>query len=256
LGNTYQFRFHSLKQQTSSALNLLELFIIFGLSILGASLARVLKSAPSVYLKLLIAFTGGFLLSVCLVHLLPEVYKSGNPDVAIYILAGFIIQILLDQMSAGVEHGHIHVEAGQKWKPLIIITGLFIHSFLEGIPLGGHSHEHSHDSHDLFLAIGLHKLPEGIALGFLLIELNRKLWINIMIIGLFAFMTPLGSFFTSTLPTDILLIWSPLLLALVIGLFLHLSTTILFEAGNIEHKVSIRRIIAILLGIGAAYFIN
>jgi zinc transporter ZupT len=127
----------------------------------------------------MIAFTGGFLLTVCLVHLLPEVYGAGLPDVAGFVLAGFIIQILLDQMSAGLEHGHVHIHNNSVWTPWIIITGLFLHALLEGIPLGGHSHESGHESHDLLLAIALHKLPEGIALGFLLIQLKKPIWLNI-----------------------------------------------------------------------------
>lgn len=232
-----------------------ELIIISLLSLAGAVFARYLKSADPLYLKLMIAFTGGFLLTVCLVHLLPEVYHSGHPHVALFVLAGFIIQILLDQMSAGVEHGHIHIHADSYWKPVIIIAGLFIHSFMEGIPLGGHSHEGEHSSHDLLLAIALHKIPEGIALGFLLMELKKSKTSSVLVVLAFALMTPLGSVITSALPSPILTETAPLLLALVIGLFLHLSTTILFEAGTSEHKVSLRRIAAIVAGIATAYFI-
>lgn len=219
-------------------------------------MARGIKSANPIYLKLMIAFTGGFLLTVCLVHLLPEVYGAGLPDVAGYVLAGFIIQILLDQMSAGLEHGHVHVHNNSLWTPWIIISGLFLHALLEGIPLGGHSHADGHDSHDLLMAIALHKLPEGIALGFLLIQLKKPMGLNITLMLAFALMTPIGSLLTSSLPPDVLTEWSPRLLALVIGLFLHLSTTILFEAGSEHHKVSGRRIAAIMAGILIAYIFH
>ncbi len=234
----------------------LELLIIFLLSLTGAVIARWLKSSNPIYLKLMIAFTGGFLLTVCLVHLLPEVYGAGLPDVAGFVLAGFIIQILLDQMSAGLEHGHVHIHNNSVWTPWIIITGLFLHALLEGIPLGGHSHESGHESHDLLLAIALHKLPEGIALGFLLIQLKKPIWLNITLMISFALMTPIGSLLTSSLPVAMLVEWSPRLLALVIGLFLHLSTTILFEAGSEHHKVSGRRISAIMAGIIIAYLLH
>ena len=42
--------------------------------------------------------------------------------------------------------------------------------------------------------------------------------------------------------------------ALVIGIFLHVSTTILFETGN-NHKFNATKLVAIILGIGIAYLL-
>ncbi|MGY0040842.1 hypothetical protein [Pedobacter sp. NJ-S-72] len=41
------------------------------------------------------------------------------------------------------------------------------------------------------------------------------------------------------------------MMGIVIGIFLHISTTILFES-SVDHKVSKRKMIAVLLGIGIA----
>lgn len=61
-------------------------------------------------------------------------------------------------------------------------------------------------------------------------------------------MTPLGAY------TAGFFTWSTegyrLLICVVIGAFLHISTTILFEVDEAgHHKVSLRRIIAILVGL-------
>ena len=40
-------------------------------------------------------------------------------------------------------------------------------------------------------------------------------------------------------------------LGVVIGIFLHISTTILFESSS-DHKFTMRKIVAVLLGIGIA----
>ncbi|MBR9847740.1 MAG: ZIP family metal transporter, partial [Algicola sp.] len=42
--------------------------------------------------------------------------------------------------------------------------------------------------------------------------------------------------------------------AIVIGIFFHISTTILFETGD-GHKFNLSKLIAIILGVGIAYFI-
>jgi hypothetical protein len=68
-------------------------------------------------------------------------------------------------------------------------------------------------------------------------------------------MTPLGSFVSFFVSDSALDYALPILLALVIGLFLHLSTTILFEAGTSEHQISFKRILAILMGIFTAYLV-
>jgi len=233
-----------------------EIILLFMLSLGGALGGWKIRIQNPLYLKLIIAYTGGFLLSVCLLHLLPEVYSSGIEQIPAYVLGGFILQIFLDQMSAGVEHGHIHIHAEQNsWKPFIILAGLYIHSLMEGLPLAGHAHEGAHSSHDLFLAVALHKIPEGFALGILLRELKKSTLISLVAILIFASITPLGSFITALIPTEYLSLTLPILLALVIGLFLHLSTTILFEAGTSEHQISIRRIVAILTGVLTAYII-
>jgi hypothetical protein len=41
------------------------------------------------------------------------------------------------------------------------------------------------------------------------------------------------------------------IMGIVIGIFLHISTTILFES-SVDHKVSKRKMIAVLCGIGIA----
>jgi zinc and cadmium transporter len=237
-------------------MSITEILLLFIFSLAGAIGGWKIKIHNPIFLKLMIAYTGGFLLAVCLLHLLPEVYQSGIEQIPAFVLGGFILQILLDQMSAGVEHGHIHIHMHESsWKPFIILSGLYLHSLMEGLPLAGHSHSDLHGSHDLYLAVALHKLPEGFALGILLRELNKnplQSWIAIL---LFASMTPAGSLISLVLSPDTLEEVLPVLLALVIGLFLHLSTTILFEAGSTDHQISFRRILAILLGIFTAYLV-
>ena len=48
--------------------------------ILGFGVALLLKPQNKTNLKLLLAFSGSFLLSITVIHLLPEVYESKNPN--------------------------------------------------------------------------------------------------------------------------------------------------------------------------------
>ena len=64
-------------------------------------------------IKLALAFSGGFLLAIIFQHLLPDIYHTGAEHVGIYILIGFLIQLILEYFSGGIEHGHVHVHKGQ-----------------------------------------------------------------------------------------------------------------------------------------------
>ena len=59
--------------------------------------------------KLLLAFSGAFLFTLSLVHLIPEVYAQGGTGVGVWVLGGFLLQLVLELFSEGLEHGHVHV---------------------------------------------------------------------------------------------------------------------------------------------------
>ena len=80
--------------------------------------------------------------------------------------------------------------------------------------------------------------------------LNRGLTITFMV--LFALMTPLGSYLATE--TTFIATYKTELTALAIGVFLHISTVILFESAR-EHAFDLKKLIGIVLGFGLAYFL-
>ncbi|MEL7161212.1 MAG: hypothetical protein AAFN92_10675, partial [Bacteroidota bacterium] len=69
----------------------------------------------------------------------------------------------------------------------------------------------------------------------------------------FALLSPLGAFLGEIISIDPE--WRNRVLALVIGSFLHISTTILFEAdGGREHGISPRKLLVVVAGMLIAYF--
>lgn len=113
----------------------LTIFALLGSVFSGAFIVAILENANKQKLiKLLLAFSGGFLLSIAFIHFLPELYSHSKASIGLYILLGFLIQLLLEFFSGGIEHGHIHHHAKKKI-PWGVLISLGIHSFLEGIPL-------------------------------------------------------------------------------------------------------------------------
>ncbi|MDD5152079.1 MAG: ZIP family metal transporter, partial [Flavobacterium sp.] len=76
--------------------------------LIGYIIALFLKPKNKTNLKLLLAFSGSFLLSLTVMHLLPDVYQSENNNVGIFIMLGILFQIILEFFSKGAEHGHVH----------------------------------------------------------------------------------------------------------------------------------------------------
>ena len=72
-----------------------------------------------------------------------------------------------------------------------------------------------------------------------------------MLLFLFAIMSPLGVYAGNIF--DALSFYHDEILAIVIGIFLHISTTILFESTN-GHRFSLTKIITIIVGTLLAIF--
>ncbi len=203
--------------------------------------------------KLLLSFSGAYLFALIFSHLLPEIYSDGSWDIGLYILAGFLLQLALDFISKGIEHGHAHYH-GTSF-PLSIFIGLCLHSFFEGMPIiqtGGE--ETMHVNYALIWGIMIHKLPITIVLAGLLKQQFSALK-SMGFIFIFAITLPLGSL--TNMNIENLLADSAhfehIVLAVVVGMMLHVSTTILYETDE-GHKFNYKKVISILLGFIIAFF--
>ncbi len=212
--------------------------------LLGYAIALLLKSNVKKQLKLLLAFSGSFLLSLTVMHLLPEVYESTNSRIGLFIMIGILFQIILEFFSKGAEHGHVHGHEKIAKMPWLLFISLCLHALLEGFPVGHH--------HDLAIGIAIHHFPIAIILTtfFLNAELNKVALLLFMIT--FAVMTPLGTIVSDSFP--ILNEYYVEITAVVIGILFHISSTIIFESSE-GHKFNIAKISMIVLGILLASFL-
>lgn len=236
-----------------------EILLLF-LTVTGAGLLFFLfrKSNP-LYLKLSLAFTGAYLFAISMTELMPAVFSSSVPKIGYFILAGFFIQLVLEYFSEGIEHGHIHVHHHHHQSfPFAMMVGLCIHSFLEGMPLAGNFGNGGHDhNHSLLTGIVLHHLPVAFALVSMLTASGISKNMTVLNLLIFAAMAPMGAIFSATLgATELFNIsnYYHQIMAVVIGIFLHISTTILFESGS-DHRFNLYKLAVILLGAFTAILI-
>ena len=205
------------------------------------------------HVKVLNAFTGAYLIALVMLHLLPDLYEV-EPGVAIkplviggFILFGFFLQIAVDSFSMGIEHGHAHEIRGRM--AVGILAGLCIHAFVEAMALGqSPEHQTAHDKashHFLLVSVVVHNYPISIALLGMLLQSGMKKSSALACLALFAVMAPIGMFFSSQTG---LAVYSRYLMAIVIGIFMHISTMILFESED-QHRISPTKMFAVLVGL-------
>ncbi len=229
-----------------------EYFLLIGAVFFGGGIAFYFKKTNQKILDLVLAFSGAYILGIIMLHIIPETYAIGGAKVGAFVLLGFIIQIILEHLSQGIEHGHIHHGHHTNSSFAVsIMAGLCLHSFLEGMPVGVYSDMPAHDHNHLLFGILIHKMPAAFALVLLLQLSGYSRTITILCLSVFSIMTPLGALSAQIFEQQNILDKEsiPLMVGIVIGSFLHIATTILFESeANKSHKLQRTKLAGIILG--------
>jgi zinc transporter ZupT len=235
-------------------------YLLLFLSVaVGVAVVFIFKPQDKRKIKVTISFAGAYIFTITVLHLLPEVYGvtsiapaltvRGDPgfSIGLLVLAGFFVQLLLEFFSHGIEHGHAHHDHSGTI-PLGMMFGLCVHAFIEGLPLGGHlNHEHSRQM--LLAGIVIHNIPISVVLFTMLTHNGVAQGKALSLMLIFALMSPLGAGLSNV--AGDLSKYSHELMAVVIGIFLHISTTILFESSD-EHRFNRLKMMAIAAGAGIA----
>ncbi len=241
------------------------LYAILGLTapiLISGSLALFIKINQT-NLRLLLALSAAYLFSISIMHLLPEAFAQQEvKQIGLYIVLGFCLQLVIDTFSTGIEHGHVHLHSSscKTHLPYGILVGLMLHSFLEGLPIynANASSVNNSVNYQLILGLAIHNIPISIAFISLLREHNSNKRKIFLLLILFSIMTPLGylaSYALHTFGLTSYQYFSQIAFALVIGIFLHISTAILFETSE-HHKYNYAKVAMMALGIILAYLIS
>ena len=213
--------------------------------LLSFTFVYITKPKKKEGIKLLLAFSGAFLLALTIFELLPEIYNSTDQKrVGVFVMLGILLQIFLEFFSKGAEHGHVHLDSTKKQFRWLLFISLSIDSLLEGIPIDSH--------HNILYGILVHKIPIALILSIFLVGSQMKFRNALFFIILFSIMTPLGTFLAANI--EFLSPITPQLNAVAIGVFLHISTVILFESSE-GHKFNLGKLVVIIIGITMAYFL-
>ncbi len=237
------------------------ILVLFFTVVLSGFLVKLFPPDNVRWLKMALAFSGAYLFTITITHLLPDVLLSNREPhvVGYWVLAGFFMQLILELFSHGVEHGHMHTHSHGHHTdaiPFLLLGSLFVHSFLEGSILVEQDHRavshmhHQGSFYAVLTGVALHHIPAAFALMSVLLSRVKNFkkafgWLMVFAVG-----SPLGILVSNYLLANEVpggMVYTALT-GLVAGNFLHISTTILFETSP-DHSFNRNKLIATLLGL-------
>lgn len=159
-------------------------------NVLGG-LLLVRRRPSEALLEQLIALGAGFLLSTTLLEMIPHALAGAAPRAAFLILFGYVLVYLLERTV--VPHAHLasempetHAVAAKTTRSVLI--GLAVHTFFDGVAISSGFVLSHWLGWIIFVAIVLHKLPEGLtAASFMLAAgrgRNAAVWATLLLAGM------------------------------------------------------------------------
>jgi len=227
-------------------MTLITVAAFFLLPLIAGALVRSLRPDAK-WLRLLLSFSGAFLLGVVFMHMLPELYVEEGGHIGLWVVGGFLLQVVLEFFSHGIEHGHMHFHGG-KALPLVTLLSLCLHSFAEGIPFAD---PEVAGNLPFLIGVLLHKMPMAIALATVLLRAGTGGISSWTMLVVFALAAPLGIGTGMLIGAEEGHGFLHDMLGLAIGMLLHISTTIIFESAP-DHRFNATRFVAVLLGAALA----
>ena len=150
--------------------------LVFGLAaaagnVLGGFFV-VHREWPRRYITYFVAIGAGFMLATSLIEIVPESIRLSGESALIFVLVGYFIVHLFEHTLA--PHFHFgeethHAEMRVRHASLSALVGLAIHTFFDGVAIASGFLVSRWLGMVIFLAIVLHKLPEGFTVSSLLL---------------------------------------------------------------------------------------
>jgi ZIP family zinc transporter/zinc and cadmium transporter len=127
---------------------------------------------PRRYLTYFLALGAGFMLAASLIDILPESIRLTGESALFYVLAGYFLVHFFEHTVASHFHfgeethgGEMHLHAASH----SALVGLAIHTFFDGVAIASGFLVSGGLGLVVFLAILLHKVPEGFAIASLML---------------------------------------------------------------------------------------
>jgi ZIP family zinc transporter/zinc and cadmium transporter len=147
-------------------------------------------------LETVIALAAGFMISVALLDMLPQAYATGGTTAAAVALGGFLAVHLTQHTLAPHFHFGEETHVVSEVVSVSALIGLMMHTTVDGVAIASASAAGASLGALVFLAIALHKLPEGLAIASLFLAAGAGRRRAFIAAGLLGAATVLGALAT------------------------------------------------------------
>jgi ZIP family zinc transporter len=160
--------------------------LVFLLTGLGSLFAVIFKKVPSHGLEVSLAFSGGIMLVASFTSLILPSIEKGNIYISMLgITLGFIMIHIIENYVPHEEH-FLKFKISPEYKNrarsiTLIVLAIIIHNLPEGMAVGVSMINNVDKGWATAIAIGIQDIPEGLAVSLPLIFLTEKLFIPIII---------------------------------------------------------------------------
>jgi ZIP family zinc transporter/zinc and cadmium transporter len=139
------------------------------------------------YLKYFVALGAGFMLATAFLEIIPASFALRGPSAAVIILLGYLLIHFFEHAVTPHFHFGEETHAGHSAHGYSVLLGLIIHTFFDGIAIAAGFIVSSWLGWVIFLAIFLHKIPEGFTIASIMLargQSRRIAWGASMLLGL------------------------------------------------------------------------
>ena len=144
-----------------------------GANLLGALLVTSRTRWSTTALDAMLAFAAGFMIAVALIDLFPEALSRGGHTAALVALGGYLA-VHVTQHVIGT-HFHFGEETHHVSEAVSVaaLVGLLLHTFVDGVAVASGLDVGGAVGALVFLAVILHKVPEGLAISSLFLAAGQ-----------------------------------------------------------------------------------
>ena len=230
--------------------------ILLGLTAAGANLfggaVIVQKTWDRRFLRYFVALGAGFMLATSLMEMVPASIELRGRTAGFYVLAGYLLVHFFEHtLSPHFHYGEEthHDEFMHAHTSISVLLGLLIHTFFDGIAITSGFLVSNWLGWIIFLAIFLHKIPEGFTVASVMLASGRsrlQAWGSSVMLGAATLLGVVAIAFAQR--------------AVAIGLPLSAGVTIYVAASDLIPEVNkepgVRMALIVFVGVGALFALD
>lgn len=235
---------------------LLFAFLAASATVIGGGLPLLHRRLTDKQLAVLVAFSGGILLSTGLNHMITESLAEGGRWAMIAVSTGFLILYAYEKVS--IVHACREQDCAVHHFGTSALVGMGFHSFLDGFAIAVSFAFEKSLGMLVILAVILHRLPTGISTACILLANHYKEARAWRILATIAGLAIAGAIFGLVMPLR-----EPFWLSLAVGLsggtFLYISTSDLLpmaHENNQDYRVPVFFFLGFISVVAASFLIH